>query len=113
MALSNKTTPPLLRVGYLLCVLALYQEEERRDTILPLPLPSLTRLSATPSPQAAVLEEVVVAMHVLIKVAYPDPIPPQIWSVVDSHSQQLTSNKLMSSASQESEAITSSLHHSR
>ena len=84
-------------------MLALYQEEEMRDTIMPLPLISLTRLSATPSPQPAVLEEAVVAMHVLIKITYPDPIPPQIWSLVDSHSEQLVSNKLLSSASQESE----------
>ena len=89
-------------MAYLWCVLTLCKEE-RHASLLPLPLQSLERLSATPSPQVPVLEEAVVAIHVLLKVSFPDPIPPQVWSLVDSHSEHLVSNKLIAAASQESE----------
>ena len=100
-SLSNKTTTPPLRAAYLWCVLALCKEE-RHASLLPLPLQSLERLLATPSPQVPLLEEALVAIHVLIKVSFPDPVPAQVWSVANSHSEHLVSKKMTSAASQES-----------
>ena len=80
---------------------------------MPLPLLSLERLLATPSPQVPVLEEAIVALHVLHKISFPDPIPAQAWSLADSHSESLVSNKLISSASQESKCTVVPLEEGR
>lgn len=83
------------------CVLALCQQDAGDLSLLPLPRQSLERVSSTPSPQPAALEEGVVAMHILIKISYPDPIPAEVWSLADSHSQHFVSTKLISAASSE------------
>ena len=76
--------------------------EEREPSLVPLPLQSLERVAATPSPQSPALEEAVAAIHVAIKVSFPEPIPPQAWALAESHAEQLVSSKLLTAASQES-----------
>lgn len=102
--MSNKTTHPQLRVVYLWCVLGLCKEEIE-SSLLPLPLQSLERVSSTTSPQHPALEEAVIALHVILKTSFPDTIPSQVWSLADSHSEQIVSNKLLTAASQESEDV--------
>lgn len=41
------------------------------------------------------------ASHVLIKINYPGAPPQQVWSLVDSYSEQLVSSKVISAAVQE------------
>lgn len=82
-------------------MLALCQEE-RESSLVPLPFLSLERTSSAPSPQSPALEEAVVAIHVAIKVSFPEPIPSQVWALAESHAEQLVSSKLLAAASQES-----------
>ena len=93
-----------MRIAYLWCILALCSEE-RVDTLLPLPLLSLEKTSSTPSPQAPMLEEAVVAIHVAVKVSFPDPSPAQAWTLADSRAEQLVSQKVITAASQESKWV--------
>lgn len=102
--LASKTTPPLMRAAYLLCVLAMCKEEADSG-LLPLPLQSLERAASATSLQPPVLVEAVVAIHVAIKLSFPDPIPPPVWSLAESHSKQLVSNKLLTAASQDSKDV--------
>lgn len=69
---------------------------------MPLPFLSLERTASTPSLQSPALEEAVVAIHVAIKVSFPEPIPSQAWALAESHAEQLVSSKLLAAASQES-----------
>ena len=103
--LAGKSTASQLRVAYLHCILELCQGENKTLVSLFQPLlgQSLDRVSSSSSPQPAALEEALVACHVLIKINYPGGIPSQVWSIVSTHSEQLVSSKLISSASQESE----------
>lgn len=103
-ALSDKTTHPLLRAAYLQCVLAFCGEEKDRSLLL-LPLMSLERTSQTSSPQIPALEETLIAMQLAIEISFPDPIPAQVWSLADSHSEHLVSNKLIAAASQKSKIL--------
>ena len=63
---------------------------------------SLERVTATPSLQPAVLEETLVACHVLIKINHPRGVPIQVRGVVESHSEQLVSGKVVAAATQNS-----------
>ena len=88
-------------MAYLLCVSALCAEE-KDPALLPLPLHSLERAAGSSAPpQVPALEESLVALNVAVNLAFPDPIPQQVWSVADSHSEHVVSNKLISAASQE------------
>lgn len=98
---NSKTTPPLMRVAYLWCVLALCQED-KEGSLMPLPFQSVERAAAATTVQSPALEEAVVAIHVAIKLSFPDPIPPQVWALAESHAEQLVSSKLIAAASQES-----------
>ena len=90
-ALSGKTTPPLMRAAYLWCVLALCSREEGEGegtggiSLSSLPLACLERTSALSSLQLPTLEEAIVALHVAVKVSFPDPIPPLVWNLAESH----------------------------
>ena len=98
-SLSAKTTAPLLRVSFLLCVSALC-DEELDPALLPLPLQSLERGAANLSPQLPALEETLVALDLAVRLSFPNPIPQEVWSVADSHSEQLVSAKLITAASE-------------
>lgn len=86
----------------MLCVSALCADE-REPALLPVPLDSLERAAAAGgvAPQVPALEETLVALHVVIKLSFPDPIPQQAWAVADSHAEHMASSKLVSAASQE------------
>ena len=59
----------------------------------------IERVSA--SSQPAVLEAALVASHVLIKINYPGAPPQQVWSLIDTYSEQLVSSKVILAAVQE------------
>ena len=103
--LANKSTASQLRVAYLHCILEIYHAEYKPLPSLfqPLVWQSLDRVTSSSSPQPAALEEALVACRVLIEMNYPEGIPSHVWSIVGTHSEQLVSSKLISSASQESE----------
>lgn len=69
------------------------------EVFKPLIATVIERVSA--SSQPALLEAALVAAHVLIKINYPGAPPQQVWSLIDSYSEQLVSSKVISAAAQE------------
>jgi hypothetical protein len=65
----------------------------------PLVVAVIERVSV--SSQPALHEAALVASHVLIKINYPGAPPQQVWSLIDSYSEQLVSSKVISAAVQE------------
>ncbi len=104
--MTGKSTPSLLRAVYLRCVLALSQPEDSAHTAIfsPLVKQSLERVFSSSSPQPAALEEALVACHVLISISRPKGVPAEVWGVAGSHCEQLVSNKLITTATQDSES---------
>ena len=102
-SLSSKSTAPQLLVAYLHSVLVLCSTGEEANSLAklfkPLVATVIERVSA--SSQPALLEAALVASHVLIKINYPGAPPQQVWSLIDSYSEQLVSSKVISVAIQE------------
>ena len=79
------------------------------DFFKPLVVQVVERISSSPSPQPALLEEALVACHVLIKINSPGAPPPQVWSLIDSQTEQLVSSKIISAAAAQDTSTSSKL----
>ena len=90
-------------MAYLHSILALISAGGEGNSLVklfkPLIAAVIERISATSQP--ALLEAALVASHVLIKINYPGAPPQQVWSLIDSYSEQLVSSKVISAAAQE------------
>ena len=101
-SLSNKSAAPQLQMAYLHCVLALWTGEEESPTakfFKPILVHLLERVSSSPSPQPALLREALMASHVLVKITYPGAPPSQVWTLIESLTEQLVISKVISAAS--------------